>query len=350
MKIVLTGGGSAGHVTPNIALLPSLIQKGFEVHYIGSHTGIEKELITQQGINYYGISSGKLRRYVDVKNLTDCFRIVKGLGDSISLLRRIRPDVVFSKGGFVVVPVAMAAQLLRIPVVIHESDITPGLANRIIMPVAKSICVSFPETLTKVPSGKGVLTGSPIRKELWDGDAAAGLKICGFDKQKPILLAMGGSLGAVAINRQLAEILPKLLDRFNVIHLCGKGNLPSKPYPDGYVPFEYVGDELPHLLAASDIVLSRAGANTIFELHALAKPNLLIPLSLSASRGDQILNAASFEKQGYSKVLQEENIAQLYDALISLYEDRAKYTERMGKSKAGAGVKRVVSEIERWTK
>jgi len=352
MKIVLTGGGSAGHVTPNIALLPSLALKGYEVHYIGSHTGIEKELITQQGLNYYGISSGKLRRYIDIKNLTDCFRIVKGFGDSISLLRRIRPNVVFSKGGFVVVPVAMAAHFLGIPVVIHESDITPGLANRIIIPFAKSICLSFPETLAKVPSGKGVLTGSPIRKELWEGDSSTGLKFCGFDKlpKKPVLLAMGGSLGAMAINRQLAEILPKLLECFHVIHLCGKGNLPNKPYPLGYVPFEYVGDELPHLLTASDIVLSRAGANTIFELHALAKPNLLIPLSKAASRGDQILNAASFEKQGFSKVLQEENLPGLYDALISLYENRTKYIERMGKSKPGTGIKRVVTEIERWTK
>ena len=352
MKIVLTGGGTAGHVTPNIALIPTLIQKNFEVHYIGSHTGIEKELITKQGINYYSISSGKLRRYVDIKNLTDCFRIVKGLGDSISLLRRIRPNVVFSKGGFVVVPVAIAAQLLGIPVVIHESDITPGLANRIIMPIAKSICLSFPETLTKVPSGKGVLTGSPIRKELWEGDSAAGLKICAFDKlpKKPVLLAMGGSLGAAAINRQLTTILPKLLQHFYVIHLCGKGNMPSKPYPLGYAPFEYVEEELPHLLAASDIVISRAGANTIFELQALAKPNLLIPLSKAASRGDQILNAASFEKQGYSKVLQEENISELYESIISLYESRTKYIQQMGKSKPGNGIKRVVAEIERWTK
>jgi UDP-N-acetylglucosamine--N-acetylmuramyl-(pentapeptide) pyrophosphoryl-undecaprenol N-acetylglucosamine transferase len=218
------------------------------------------------------------------------------------------------------------------------------------MPFAKSVCVSFPETLAKVPSGKGVLTGSPIREELWDGDASKGLKICSFELNiKPVILAMGGSLGATAINRQLSEIMPRLLDGFNVIHLCGKGNLPHKVMP-GYAPFEYVGEELPHLLAAADIVVSRAGANSIFELHALAKPNLLIPLTKAASRGDQLLNAASFERQGYSKVLQEENLTNLYDTLMLLYEARENYAKQMGKSQPGVGVKRVVSEIERWTR
>jgi len=351
MKIVLTGGGTAGHVTPNIALLPALERRGFEVHYIGSHTGIERELITHYGVPYYGIASGKLRRYFDLKNMTDIFRITKGLGDALALLRRIKPDIVFSKGGFVVVPVAAAARLLGIPVVIHESDITPGLANRLIMPFAKSVCVSFPETLGHIPHNKGVLTGSPIRAALWEGQAQMGQKICGFENQLPIILVMGGSQGAVAINKHVLGILPRLLKRFNVIHLCGKGNIEMPPRT-GYTPFEYAQEALPHLLAAADMVVSRAGANTIFELLALGKPNLLIPLSKSASRGDQILNAASFEKQGFSKVLPEEEMTEdtLYNVLLTLYADREKYAKHMAAQQPGEGVKRVMTEIERWTK
>ena len=353
MKIVLTGGGTAGHVTPNIALLPELQKQGYDVHYIGSYTGIERGLISQCGVRYYGISSGKLRRYFDLRNVTDIFRIIKGLGESVSLLRRIRPDIVFSKGGFVVVPVALAAHLLGIPVVIHESDITPGLATKLVMPFAKTVCTSFPETLKYVPEGKGVLTGSPIRPSLWEGSRREGMKLCGFDRLpvKPVILVTGGSLGAAAINRCVFEILPRLLERFYIVHLCGKGNIREDSRP-GYAPFEYAQEEMPHLLAAADMVISRAGANTLFELLALGKPNLLIPLSKAASRGDQILNAASFEGQGYSMVLQEEDMRaeSLYDAILALYASRTEYAKRMDGGKVGEGVKKVVEEIGRVVK
>ena len=353
MRIVLTGGGSAGHVTPNIALIPALSRRGYEVHYIGSHKGIERGLISLCEVPYYGISSGKMRRYADVKNLTDIFLIAKGLVDAGLLLRRIKPSLVFSKGGFVVVPVVAAAHLLGIPVVIHESDITPGLATRLAMPFAKSVCTSFPETLDFVSKGKGVLTGSPLRASLWGGSAAEGLRLCGFSDlpQKPVLLIMGGSLGSVAINRCIFDLLAKLLQRFHVIHLCGKGNVKEESRP-GYAAFEYAQDEMSHLLAAADMVISRAGANTIFELLALRKPNLLIPLTRAASRGDQILNAESFKKQGYSMVLWEEemNAESLYGALMELYADRADFAKRMDSGKASEGVEKVMAEIERWTK
>jgi len=353
MKIVLTGGGTAGHVTPNIALLPALERRGFKVYYIGSRTGIEKDLISRYGIPYHGIASGKLRRYFDLKNVTDTFRIVKGLGEAIAVLKHIKPDVVFSKGGFVVVPVAVAARLLNIPVIIHESDITPGLANRLIMPFAKKICVSFPETLDQLPGNKGVLTGIPIRSSLWEGLAQEGLKICGFEHlpSKPIMIVIGGSLGAMAINRNILGVLPRLLKRFHIIHLCGKGNIKESPRP-GYAPFEYIQEELPHLLAAADMAVSRAGATTIFELLALSKPNLLIPLSRAASRGDQILNAASFEKRGFSMVLPEEEMTEdsLYDALLALYANREAYAKHMNTQTPGDGVKQVMAEIGRWTK
>ena len=353
MKIVLTGGGSAGHVIPNIALLPTLTQKGYEAHYIGSHLGIERGLISLCGVPYYAISSGKLRRYFDFKNFTDLFRITKGLLDAMSILRKIKPDIVFSKGGFVVVPVAFAAHILGIPIVIHESDITPGLATRLVMPFARKVCVSFPETLKYVTKNKGVLTGSPIRSSLWEGSRQTGLKLCGFDHlpAKPVILITGGSLGAVAINKHIFELLPKLLEMFHVAHLCGKGNIREDSRP-GYAPFEYAQEEMPHLLAAADIVISRAGANTIFELLALGKPNLLIPLSKAASRGDQILNAASFKKQGYSKVMYEEDLTEntLYEAIIELYNEREKYTKCMKLNNPGEGVRKVVEEIEKTLK
>jgi len=353
MKIVLTGGGTAGHVTPNIALLPALTRRGYEIRYIGSYAGIERGLISLCSIPYYGISSGKLRRYLDIKNVTDIFRITKGLFDAMAILRRIRPDVVFSKGGFVTVPVAAAAHMLGIPVVIHESDITPGLATRLIMPFAKAVCTSFPETLQYVSGDRGVLTGSPLRASLWEGDAKEGRRLCGFDKLPPMpaILVTGGSLGALAINRCIFELLPRLLKNFRIIHLCGKGNIEEDSRP-GYAPFEYAQEEMPHLLAAADIVISRAGANTIFELLALKKPNLLIPLTKAASRGDQILNAASFEKQGYSKIMREEEMTAdlLYNAVLSLYNERKRYTKQMGSANPGEGVGRVIAEIERWTR
>ena len=169
-KIVLTGGGTAGHVTPNIALLPHLKDKGYEISYIGSYEGIEKRLITDYEIPYYGISTGKLRRYFDPKNFTDPFRVIKGFAEAKKILKEIKPDVVFSKGGFVSVPVVRAAAALKIPCIIHESDMTPGLANKLCIPVAKKVCCNFPETLEHLPEEKAVLTGSPIREELAKGN------------------------------------------------------------------------------------------------------------------------------------------------------------------------------------
>ena len=348
MKIVLTGGGSAGHVTPNTALIPGLKEKGFEIIYIGSRTGMEKDIIGSCGVVYHGISSGKLRRYFDLKNLTDIFHILKGTVEAYLLLKKIRPSVVFSKGGFVVVPVAYAAFLHKIPVVIHESDLTPGLATRLIMPIARDICVSFPETLNFVADTKGKLTGSPIRAEVFKGEKEKGFEICGFDgtAQKPVVLITGGGQGSQNINRRIYDILPRLLDDFNVIHLCGRGNA-EKGACEGYAPFEYVQDEMPHLLAAADVAVSRAGANTIFELLALRKPNLLIPLGKNASRGDQILNAASFEKQGFSDVLHEEHITAdlLLERIKNLYENREMYVEKMAQVDYVDGVERVIDVI-----
>lgn len=348
-KIILTGGGTAGHVTPNLALLPSLKEAGFEISYIGSYHGIERKLIENAGIPYYGISSGKLRRYFDIKNFSDPLRVLKGYGEALRLLNHHKPDVVFSKGGFVAVPVVLAARHYKIPVIIHESDMTPGLANKICIPSAVKVCCNFPETLKYLPEDKAVLTGSPIRKELLQGDRLSGLSYTHLGADQPVLLVIGGSLGSVTVNQAVRSILPRLLASYQVIHICGKGNLDENLIgTDGYVQYEYVDAPLKHLFAAADLVISRAGANSICELLALRKPNLLIPLSASASRGDQILNANSFGKQGFSKVLEEENISgeTLYEAIDGLYKNRHSYIQAMEQSSLNNAVETVSSLIK----
>ena len=333
--IVLTGGGTAGHVTPNLALIPSLKAAGYDIRYIGSYNGMERKLIENAGIPYDGISSGKLRRYFDLKNFSDPFRVLKGYAEALKLLRKYKPDVLFSKGGFVAVPVVLAAKHYHIPTIIHESDMTPGLANKLCIPSAKWVCCNFPETLKYLPAGKAVLTGSPIRAELLQGDRLAGLQYTNLSAAKPIILVIGGSLGSVKVNGAVRSILPKLLEQFQVIHICGKGNLDESLIgTSGYVQYEYVDSPLKHLFAAADLIVSRAGANSICEILALRKPNVLIPLSAAASRGDQILNANSFAKQGYSTVLEEEKVTDdtLFDAIHDTYENRRTFIENMEKS------------------
>jgi UDP-N-acetylglucosamine--N-acetylmuramyl-(pentapeptide) pyrophosphoryl-undecaprenol N-acetylglucosamine transferase len=331
-RIVLTGGGTAGHVTPNIALLPRLRAADYDISYIGSLDGIEKKLIQNQGIPYYGIASGKLRRYFDVKNFTDPFRVLKGFSEASHLMKELHPDVVFSKGGFVSVPVVMAARKHHIPVICHESDLTPGLANKLSMPSATKVCCNFPETLKYLPVKKAVLTGCPIRKELLEGDPSKAYAMTGFTPEKPVLMVMGGSLGSVAVNQAVRGALPELLKNYQIIHLCGKGKLDdSLVNTTGYLQYEYIQDELADLFAICDLVISRAGANAICELLALKKPALLIPLPSKASRGDQILNAKSFESQGFSMVLQEEDLTKqsLLDAVNHLSKHRQDYIKAM---------------------
>lgn len=348
-KIILTGGGTAGHVTPNLALLPTLKEHGYEVRYIGSYTGIEKTLVEQAGIPYDGISSGKLRRYFDWKNFTDPFRVIKGYGEARKLLKKYQPEIVFSKGGFVAVPVVMAAKHLHIPVIIHESDMTPGLANKLAIPSATKVCCNFSETLKYLPADKAIHTGCPIRAELLSGSKLAGQRLSGFTDEKPVLMIIGGSLGAVAINNAVREALPQLLPQFQIVHLCGKGRLDeSLQGTKGYVQYEYMGDPLKDLFAMADVVISRAGANAICELLALKKPNLLIPLGLAASRGDQILNAESYQKKGYSMLLPEEELTveRLVSDVQTLYANRKQYQAAMEMAQDRDAVAKVVTLIE----
>ena len=350
-KILLTGGGTAGHVTPNLALVPYLEEAGFQIEYMGSYDGIEKQLVEAEGIPYHGISSGKLRRYMDIKNLTDPVRILKGLREARQYMKKAKPDVVFSKGGFVSVPVIMAASEYRIPIVIHESDLSPGLANKLSIPRANKICYSFPETAQYLNKNKSVHTGLPVRQELLQGSARAGLDFCGFTEGKPVLLIIGGSLGSAAVNEAVRKCLPRLLQEFQIIHICGKGKT-SEEWNDvpSYRQFEYIREELPDLFAAADLVISRAGANVINELAALNKPAILIPLGTDQSRGDQILNADSFARRGFAAVLKEESLNEktLMDMIQSVYQEKDSYIEAMraaGQEDACRKVTRIILSV-----
>ena len=348
-KIVLTGGGSAGHVTPNIALIPAIKDAGYEITYMGSYDGIEKRLISDFDIPYVGIATGKFRRYLDPKNLTDPFRVIKGFAEARKFLKTYQPDIVFSKGGFVSVPVVRAAASLGIPCIIHESDMTPGLANKLCIPVACKVCCNFPETLRLLPKDKAVLTGSPIRGELSKGNRLAGLDLCGFSANSPVIMVIGGSLGAANVNKAVRDALPQLLTDFQIVHLCGKGKVDNLLLNTaGYKQFEYIKAELKDLFAMADIVVSRAGANAICELLALKKPNILIPLPSSSSRGDQLLNAKSFESQGFSIVINEDDLTTglLVDKIHELYFTRQTYHDTMVKSGQMDSINTIVKLIE----
>ena len=348
-RIVFTGGGTAGHVTPNIALFPKLRELGYDIHYIGSYEGIEKKLIEDYKIPYYGISTGKLRRYFDPKNFSDPFRVIKGFAEAKKILKTLKPDVVFSKGGFVSVPVVRAAASLKIPCIIHESDMTPGLANKLCIPVASKICCNFPETLTGLPAEKAVLTGSPIREELSKGNKVHAMDLCGFTSGKPVILVIGGSLGAAGVNSLVRDALPQLLEDFQIVHICGKDKIDNLLLnKQGYKQFEYVKEDLKDLFALADIVISRAGANAICELLALRKPSLLIPLPASSSRGDQILNAKSFESQGFSMVADEDDLTPytLVEKVHELYFTRQSFIDAMQNSSQRNSIATIIELIE----
>lgn len=348
-KIVLTGGGTAGHVSPNLALIPRLLQEGYEIDYIGTEKGIEREMIARvPQVHYHAVKSGKLRRYFSWQNFTDPFRVVAGAVQSARLMGKLKPDVVFSKGGFVSVPVVFGAWLHHIPVVCHESDLTPGLANKLCRPFARKFATTFPECAAALGS-KAEMTGTPLRPELFGGSRAKGLALLGFTGTKPVLLMMGGSLGAQSVNKVLREALPDLLLSFDLCHICGKGNLaPELEGTPGYKQLEFVDKELPDILATADLVLSRAGSNALCEFQALGKPMLLVPYPKGASRGDQILNAQSLEKRGLCRVLLQENLtrASLTAALNRLWANREQLEEALRKAPPADGTRRVLEMIE----
>lgn len=326
VKVVFTGGGSSGHVTPSLPLIAALKNKGVDIFYVGSKKGIEQSLIKPLKIPYTAITVGKLHRYWTWKNLLTPFQLLIGITQSFLICRKIKPDVVFSKGGFVALPMVIAAKLNSVPVVVHESDLTPGLANRLSFPFAKLICVTFPETVQYFKNTSNVLlTGMPIRDALQHGDPEKGFKICGFvNKKKPILLIMAGGLGSTIVNESIRRLIKPLTEKFQLIHICGKNksDFAFEKVKD-YKQFEYLHDEFADVLASANLVISRAGATSIYELLALNKPHILLPLSKKASRGDQIDNANYFLNQGLSKVIYFEEFSdeKLIKSVSESYEN-----------------------------
>ncbi len=347
-KILFTGGGTAGHVTPNIALIEETRKRGWLCSYIGSASGIEHEMVSALDIPFHGIASGKLRRYFSWQNFIDPLFVIWGFLQSLVVCLREQPDLVFSKGGFVSVPVVAAAWLLRIPVISHESDVSPGLANRLAYPFCRTICITFEETASYLPDGKVFIAGTPVRSALLNGDAEHGRRYLGFDGGKDVLLVFGGSLGARVINDQVRSVLPELLEDFDIVHVTGAGNVDETLACAGYVQKEFIREEFGDVLAASSLVISRAGANSLYELFVTRKPHLLVPLTLAASRGDQIDNANIFEARGFSRVIREDSLEDqaFLMALSALRDESAQVREAMETFEVRDSVALIMTLIE----
>ena len=346
--VVVAGGGTAGHVVPALPVVEALLAAGSTVHFVGSTSGLEEGLVAPLGIPFHGIQTGKLRRYFSLENLLDALRVPLGVWQAWRLLRRLRPAVVFSKGGFVSFPVVVGAWLNKIPVVAHESDFTPGLANRLALPFVKSLCVNFEDTRAR--HDRLVVTGTPIRRALLEGDRARGRSLLGVDAKRPVLLVVGGSLGAARLNEVVRDSLDQLLPEYAVVHVCGVGKIDAALADlPGYIQREYVSDDWGDIIAAADLVISRAGANALYEWLALGKPHLLVPLPLTASRGDQIENAAYAEARGWSAVLPEHdlNSVTLIDAAAKLAALSSEYQSRLQAFRTRDSVALIVEELAR---
>lgn len=349
-KIILTGGGTTGHVSVNLALIPHLLREGWEVYYMGSKNGIEKDLVADlDGVNYISISTGKLRRFISLQNFLDIFKVLWGIIQSIFTIMKVRPSVVFSKGGFVSVPVLVGAWVNRVPAITHESDLTPGLANKLVQPFVKTVFTTFPETERYIKSGKGTFLGPVIREDLKNGDREAAKKWLGIDNDKPVLLAMGGSLGAKYINDFIRDNLDKLTEKFNVVHACGKGALDNSITNSNYHQYEYIKENLKDIFALSDIVISRSGSNAIFEFLYYKIPMLLVPLSAAQSRGDQIDNAKSFEKNGFAIMAEEDKTSQkeMLEKIDDIFKASFEIKENMKKYEFDNTLEKIYQEILR---
>jgi len=352
-RILFTGGGTAGHVIVNLALIPHFQKEGWKINYIGSKQGIERNLIEAlPDITYYPISTGKLRRYMSLENFKDPFKVLKGTIDAWNIIRKTKPNIIFSKGGFVSVPVVVAARFRRVPTIIHESDYTPGLANKLATPFAKKVLTTFPETISHLPDNKAIHVGAVIREDLFTGDKNRGFKLTNLTERKPIILIMGGSIGSKKINDMVRQNLAALLEKYQLIHICGQNNIDSTITDKGYVQFEYLNEELKDIFAITDYVISRAGANAIFEFLALDLPMLLIPLSLAASRGDQIDNANSFKESGFAHVLHEEDLnpERFLEAVIRLEKAAPVLRDRLKTYASEKSREQVIQIIEEMAK
>jgi len=334
-KIIFTGGGSGGHVTLNLGLLPLFVQAGWQVSYIGSKTGIEKELVCKiSGVRYYEIETGKLRRYFSLDNFIDILHIPVGIAQAWNIVRKIKPDVIFSKGGFVSFPVVFGGYLAGCrKIFMHESDVTPGLANKMSLPFVSTFFTTFADTENYVRNKSKVHCVGPVLTErLNNGSKEKALQLCNFTPDKPVVMFVRGSLGAKSINSAISKNLDALLTKYQVIHICGKGQ-GNKIRQHGYKQFEFVDTEFKDLMALADVVVSRSGSNAIFELLSQKKPMLLVPLPSTSSRGEQSLNAQSFKEQGFADILADKDVENgLLTAIDTVYAKRNDYIEAMSKA------------------
>ncbi len=349
-KIFFTGGGTAGHVTPNIALISELA-RDFEIGYVGESSSVEEKLISSISVPFFRIKSGKLRRYFSLKNILDPFKVIIGFFQSLRLCVREKPDLVFSKGGYVAVPLVLAARVLKIPIIAHESDLTPGLANRFTFPFCSKICLTFPPSGGELRDNRVVLTGTPLRRTLVEADAKKGLRLLEFDINLPILLVFGGSKGARFLNELIFRLRDKLLESFNVVHITGEGNSSREREKKGYIQKEFLLHDFGNVLAAASVVVSRAGANSIYELLALRKPHLLVPLPKTSSRGDQIENAKKFHELGYSRFIEEDLLTDdiFIQEVKKLMDNKTAIEKQMANFKASDAVSIIVKEIKKIT-
>lgn len=335
-KILFTGGGSGGHVTLNLSLIPLFLQNGWRVVYIGSKTGIEKELVCKiQGVKYYAIETGKLRRYLSWENIKDMFKVPVGILQATYIIFKEKPDVIFSKGGFVSLPVVIGGFLNGRKIFMHESDVTPGLANKLSLPFVYKFFTTFIETKDYVKDKNKVQYVGPVLSDrLYNGSKERALDFLNFNDEKPIVMFVGGSLGAKSLNRAVEKNIEQLLVKYQIIHICGKGQR-SPIMAEGYKQFEFVDAELKDFMAAADVVVSRSGSNAIFELWSLKKPMLLVPLPSTASRGEQSLNAQAFKNQGFAEVIKDEDLEEpnlLIESIDAVYENRSEMCEKMENS------------------
>ena len=336
-KIMFTGGGSAGHVTLNLALIPLFLDKKWKVSYVGSYTGIEKDLVAKfKNVTYYGIATGKLRRYFSWQNFVDFLKIPLGVFQAVGVVLKEKPDIIFSKGGFVSFPVVVAGFVCHVPVVMHESDVTPGLANKMSLPFVTKFFTTFEDTYKYVKDKSKVCCIGPVLSDRFaGGDKKRACTCCNFEPDKPILMFIGGSLGAKSLNQAVCQNIEKLLKKYQIIHICGKGQVENTPTKKGYKAYEYVDAELKDFMKAADVVVSRAGSNAIFELLSQHKPMVLVPLPTGSSRGEQMLNAKSFQKKGYCEIVPDENLADfecLFSAINKVFQNRKTYKACMEKS------------------
>lgn len=336
--IIFTGGGTAGHVFPAFPVVERLRTSGRDVAWIGSPNGMEKDLVEKAGIRYYSVPSGKLRRYFSLKNFTDLFLILAGFIKSVFLLGRLRPGVLVSKGGFVTVPPVAAAGLLGVPRLTHESDVDPGLATRLNLRLGARPLLAYEDTrkyLSPAHAARADVVGNPVRDELLTGDRREGRRIAGLDPAdpRPLVLVLGGSLGALEVNQYITESLDEILELAAVVHQTGPGN-PAVDDRPGYRSRSFFSEELPHLMAAADLAVARSGAGAIWEFAATGTPAVFIPLR-GATRGDQLLNAEMAQQAGYSVTLKENATpGEFRDVLFGILEDRKTLNEMAAAAKA----------------